>query len=134
MGRDLSISGSRFRGMGSGIGAMTNLITRLENAEGPDRELDAEIQAAIGGPQIVVHIQYDGYTETLNDPPPYSASLDAAITLIPEGWAVYSASWNAERAEFMLWKPGHGALPNCEAKTPAIALCIASLRARGENG
>jgi hypothetical protein len=51
--------------------------------------------------------------------PMFTASLDAAVTLVPEGcgWMVMSSA-----AKVGVW-PSHGA-------TPALALCAAALRAR----
>jgi hypothetical protein len=100
---------------------MKELIGRLKAATGPDRKLDEAIDeyavTLLGLPPRVV-------------PPPYTASIDAALTLVPDGedWHMQShasvaACW-ASVGRFtrgpMLWKHA----------TPAIALCIAALRAR----
>ena len=66
---------------------------RIEAAEGPDRALDAEIARLVGaphGPKEIVH--YESRTVTYIDEcaMPYSSSVDAALTLVPEGWGVMS--------------------------------------------
>lgn len=89
-----------------------DLIARLEKLSGPDRELDALIWLRI--PKIVT-----------NDPvPAYTASIDAALTLVEEG-----STWDLCFDEFMLACVGPGDTASRGA-TPAIALCIAALKAR----
>jgi hypothetical protein len=106
------------------------LAERCEQAAGPDRELDAEIALAIGytrekkGRERIAwwrnpkgqQIGYDGWH---NFPPSFTASLDAAVTLVPEGcgWMVMNNAAKVGR-----W-PSRGA-------TPALALCAAALRAK----
>lgn len=102
---------------------MRDLIARLEAATGPDRDLDFAIAAAVGWPDSPhSHQHARRYTE----------HLDAARSLVPEGW-----DWSVDgfgksaRGRGYLYSP----YPDCEeveaeAATPAIALCIAALRAR----
>jgi hypothetical protein len=52
---------------------MNELIERLEKATGPDRDLDYD---------IANHISLDADT----DAPPYTGSIDAALTLLPPGF------------------------------------------------
>jgi len=146
---------------------MNDLIPRLERATGPDRELDGAIALATGwqhketedgrgisGEPIIKHTwtspggeefwekttifnRANKYPEEL---PHYTASLDAALTLVPEGYR-----WNVESSENGLLshiKPVAGvavdeaAAPSSDqffAATPALALCIAALKAREEN-
>jgi hypothetical protein len=105
-------------------------------------ELIAALQAATG-PAYVLDEAIDEYAVTLGlpprvVPPPYTASIDAALTLVPEGWR-WSLDWTQRppyqdcgRAD--LYAPGGGIKPpdvqDVYAATPAIALCIAALRAR----
>ena len=116
------------------------LIAALEAATGPSRELDAEIwfsgAALVNGPVKKGFDDYGGAHRThwtkgsigiwddklLN----YTASLDAALMLVPEGmmWDVESRN-----AAFV----GFASAPVRQfviGSTPAIALCIAALRAR----
>lgn len=101
---------------------MTDLIARLEAATEGNRELDVEIH------------QLRGFiTDT---PAPYTQSIDAALTLIPDGWTV----------SVMRFSDGEGYVELSdnqgrflvkgdteiyqEAATPALAICIAALKAR----
>jgi hypothetical protein len=125
---------------------MTDLIKRLEAAEQGSRELDAEIKNFLNGSQIkpvpktygVCHpgtilgaYEYNeemGGVPVEKAVPPYTTSLDAARSLVPEGYDWIAADVN-----------GHvGGTPYAcvgdEEKhfggTVYLALCIASLRAR----
>jgi hypothetical protein len=69
--------------------------------------------------------------------PAYTASLDAAMTLVPEGWRVGSMGetviegddpWNARLLEKRF--DGRAKSAQGDAATPALALCAAALRAR----
>lgn len=110
------------------------LAERCEQAAGPDRELDAEIAVALFGGEIIWktanwtmdsyparRVQNSDYIGGYQNAaiPVYTESLDAAVTLVPEGcgWMVMG---NASKVG--VW-PSHGA-------TPALALCAAALRAR----
>ena len=128
------------------------LVERLEKAEGPSRELDGEIATAAHGWKFVCEpVQgwlgggswwEDAAGKTVRLPP-YTASVDSALTLVPEGW-----EWQvSNRAPKPL--AGRAYIHNRElisggavshnpkyrgqeatAATPALALCIAALRAR----
>jgi hypothetical protein len=107
------------------------LAERCEQAAGPDRELDCHIHALIEGRNI----RPERWSETvrLHDHavPRYTASLDAAVTLVPEGheWlrkneicmTVYRAPTDPK--EWARHIDARGA-------TPTLALCAAALRAR----
>lgn len=109
---------------------MTDLITRLQAAEGPSRELDTEICEAIG---FVLG--------QLGHAPPFTTSIDAALTLVPEGWhwAIYTEKGicGGKGARVNVGGPERTRrgwskdLHEVYAATPALALCIAALRARG---
>jgi hypothetical protein len=86
------------------------LAERCEQAAGPDRELDFAIAAGVGWPDSPnLHQHARRYTE----------SLDAAVTLVPQGcgWMIMG---NAAKV---------GRLPSRGATSP-LALCAAALRAR----
>jgi hypothetical protein len=112
------------------------LAKRCEAAAGPDRELDAEI-AATAGLRVVDEGHplgrccYDrnGISIVL---PRYTASLDAAMTLVPEGmWGTleFGKRSRCKLGRFGELKP----LPNeAFAYTAAQALAAASLRARSQ--
>jgi hypothetical protein len=113
---------------------MHDLIERLEKATGPDRDLDLAIAIAVWGrPGVLVSKQDEPggpiYDYTYWE---YTGSIDAARTLVPD--------YNGESLDWLVgydddcpmatvfthhghreWHPGFD---------PAIALCIAALKAR----
>ena len=98
---------------------LKELIDLLERCAGPDRELDASINLEVFS-QIA-----------LPDAPQYTSSIDAAMTLVPDGMekdftdlygiARVSVGINANPGPF------YGAH---EGGSLAIALCIAALKAQ----
>jgi hypothetical protein len=101
----------------------TDLIAALESASGPSRELDAEIYAALNP------LYYSASPNDENDfVPSVTASLDAAVTLVPDGldWEVKTAPHRkggiarVVSMERTTW---------AEAATPTMALCIACIKA-----
>lgn len=134
---------------------LESLVKKLEQATEGSRELDALIYVGMipghhwkhGGNLAATARQMQGYDFI----PRYTTSLDAAVTLIPKGWRVLNLSeWDAEvlrlRGPWMcqLRKREHrinifegfdAGAESRHAMTPALALCIASLRAlqSGEN-
>lgn len=123
-----------------------SLIQRLEQLTGPDREVDAEIYRLIRGDKRPQGFWYfSGLREKGEAPettwiewskrnsPHYTSSIDAALKLVPDGW-----EWLRESPETMcVYLPKHEddkswAIHITGAhKSPAIALCIAALKARG---
>ena len=121
---------------------MNDLIKDLEQATGPSRELDDRIGTAIG---LYIERLSDGTLlyqrkdhKMWPEVPHYTASLDAALTLVPEGWAwfVQHIGKPFTTGSARLWIPAQWTqgIPKeqfvNEAATPALALCIAALRAR----
>jgi hypothetical protein len=116
------------------------LIARVEAATGPDRKLDSMILLAVtpGGSWRqnsdgvwLLRVEDDstpGETaRTYRDPPAYTASLDAAMALVPERWLwVVGSMGNARVHEDQT--SGRDAIG--QAATPALALTAAALRAR----
>jgi hypothetical protein len=115
---------------------MGELIARLEKATGPDRRLDVEIHCLIIGRSIDT-VDLDGigrpgsgWTPSA-EWPPYTASIDAALTLVPRGH-----KWSIACGRFVQYVArvtpveGNGYFDGECDSTPAIALCIAALRAR----
>lgn len=116
-----------------------DLIERLEAASGPDRELDAEIAVAIGlGKATANHAgRYwkQGDLHVTGEAPAYTASIDAALTLVPEGWTYEGRQGPSGFPH--LWtlstiKCGDVRYTTVtgRARSAAITLCIAALRAR----
>ena len=115
-----------------------DLLSKIEQASEGGRDLDVEIAWAIGRPGSPI----PGHT---NEVPPYTTSLDCALTLVPEGWMVASISEFIRRGEkrsgVMLIRTADAkkeleeianpwdALPRTEAATPALAVTAASLKA-----
>ena len=128
--------------------SLTDLIERLEKAEAGSRWLDA---------WVAVHIGYDGWTPQkwaaiLTDPdvhaptacpdgaPPYTTSLDVALTLVPEKYCP-GVSQFCEHLDYHAWlaeqvrdemedRHTHMAFEGRSDASFAIALCIAALKAR----
>lgn len=112
---------------------MTNLSERVMSLSGPDREVDAEIWRIIH-PTIQYRLA-----------PSYTASIDAAMTLVPEGDPAFSATFwrlgndgeGADPAEFkaeiLLCSMLTSKRLSATASTPALALCAAALLARETN-
>lgn len=110
-----------------------DLIKRLESAQGPDRESDLAIVLSLN-PGARKHNDEDFYYASAADNTyipilHYTASIDAALTLVPKGCAVELMIWVQTNVRLVR---GDDAWQASFAPTPAIALCIAALRARAE--
>ena len=103
---------------------MLRLITALEAASEGHEHLDIEIQ------------QLRGLRKPI---PPYTRSVDAALSLLPEGWSVYSLRRQTNgRGEFTSWavvlyratdvmiEVAHAS----KAVSAPLAICAAALRVR----
>jgi len=118
---------------------MANLLRELELASGPDRALDRAIATAAGWRRKNGQVGEDDYwklgdwswtREDNEHPPRYTASIDAALTLVPEGltWQV-TGRVREDGDYFADVDVSH----RCDsAHNPAIALCIAALKVRDE--
>ncbi len=114
---------------------MKNLIERLERATGPDRDLDIAIGEAVGAADH----GWPAYHRPFKDwAKHYTASIDAALTLVPEGfrWKLgYSKNVPcvASVVDYRIqMAPNVGSFDaECDSNH-AIALCVAALRAREE--
>jgi hypothetical protein len=127
-----------------------SLLSRLKASTEGSRELDMDIRCAIGLPDtfcyhkvVCWHRKADGWWDCETDDgflhfeaadtPHYTTLVDAALSLVPEGWT-WVVSWQGgkpwaavgegEGEPWREWSPDHAA-------TPAIALVVAALRARG---
>lgn len=136
---------------GSAEGVLLDLIARCEAAVGPDRELDAKIALLVGyrrkGARSTIGISA-GYVWAEpgehfsygTQPPRYTASIDAALTLVPERWCWQVGPFNlsgrstAQIAEPLEdvggFGPGIGVRAQCEHSTAPLALVTAALKAR----
>ena len=105
---------------------MTDIIARLEAAEGGSRELDAEIARIVGarhGP--LERVNYEDRAIEIHDEIAqyYTTSLDAALTLVPKEDGGNEASFISA----VLWQRHIGDIPK---ERIALAICIAALKAR----
>lgn len=125
---------------------IAELIERLEKATGPDRELDDLIAGVVlnpggevrlegmpsGEPGIKTYFYPDGTRGTSLR---YSSSIDSALTLVPEGWGWLVRDFKGDGEEGAYADVPHLTIEsNMDGqafhKIPAIALCIAALKAR----
>lgn len=128
---------------------LSTLIARLERATGPDRELDVLIFKSrpdlVDERHCVSWCRMEGRTDLTRDDfiaawaPEYTASLDAALTLVPKGWALYRIDQYNDR-ENPAWgwgvklrcyeRPDSGMSIGESRHSIAHALVIAALKAR----
>lgn len=118
-------------------GVLLALAARCEAATGTDRELDLEIADYGYRNGALFGVNYDPRLRMERNCWEPTASLDAALTLVPEQFRLGTLlefdgekRWCAKL--FNRGKPG--GLPACGAATPALAIAAASLRARSLSG
>lgn len=128
----------------------TDLIKKLEALTGPDREIDAELEAIFVGGRV--HYNDTESKEAVIERPiggfwirhitpyrkikRYTSSVDAAIALaervLPTSVAKRLIVFNSSPAKAGFdGTPERGKLFYFEAHNPAIAACIAILKAKG---
>ena len=126
-------------------GSGESLIARLKTATEGSRELDFEIFKLLH--PMYAKWEYRGFNsggEYIKGPgrfreqcpsDPYTTSIEAALTLVPDGWAWHRMKRvGRDRSIWMaiLLPEPRNNLPDAHgnAATPALALCIAALKAR----
>jgi hypothetical protein len=132
---------------------LLELAARCEQATGPDRELDgaiaalcfgAEVQRVTIGPdhrrEEIVTIDRSSAAPLSRPVTPYTASLDAAMMLVPSAfyWSAGTIAQDGyehyDDMDFAWAQAVHRRRSDhidCEyAATPALALCSAALKAR----
>jgi len=131
--------------------ALLELAARIEAAGGPSKALDREIALAVGWVRQTPsearrkhpawfhpddcrdgEVVFDSLhgTDVWRDPLPYTTSIDAALTLVPEG-AFWSITMRGEsRPGFHACCQLDGPLDWREGATAPLALCAAALRAK----
>ena len=128
----------------------TDLIARLESATEGSRELDEAIVRALY-PEAIVDFYIYGDDEKAvhtvfharpliadkSELPFFTTPLDAALTLVPEGcdWEILRTTESVARNEAFIYSPTFMICNDedriyGEANTPALALCIAALKAK----
>jgi hypothetical protein len=116
------------------VSALLELAERCEQATGPDRYLDASIQALA---VLAEHPEPDDEALCLqvvrgpfaDEIPSFTASLDAAMALVPDGWGS-KAQQLGHPTFWTLVAPGTGHETIGCGSNFALALCAAALRAR----
>lgn len=130
---------------------LSALASRVEGLKGPDREVDALVRCAVFAPaaayveQSPINGAWCVYEVGYNGKPriweprnlshdartgSFTASLDAALTLVPEGWVVGQMSWWREDRSATCHMDNKYGLKACSgADTLPIALTAAALRA-----
>lgn len=137
------------------MNALLELVERIEKVEGPDRALDVEIAVAVDwrwpdweegestvrdrvaahGLEWLIDRATNGMNSMWRGIPAYTASIDAAMTLVPEGAVTFLAS---QERHSLRWKwelrHGFGVRSSARAATPALALTAAALRSLAAQG
>lgn len=116
---------------------LEELARRCEEATGPDRELDCAIAEAIGWSDVwhsQVHGMAEGYAPGAvceAGVPRFTQSIDAAETIVPEGWSwTIPGNWPWQ-ARIVRPSDGRVAQPLAQScKSGALCICAAALRAR----
>jgi hypothetical protein len=144
---------------------LDDLIAKLETAPNGRGDLDADVAMAVGVPYRTRRngqgkskgrewfVDSIGGVQTwAQDPPAYTTSLDAALSLVPEGWCIKAlregdptipSQGNPDKQPSCQLRPlydngcGWMSLDQCRGlghmewgATLALALCIAALKAR----
>lgn len=113
---------------------LIELAKRCEKATGPDRELDDRIDVAVFPERhAVAHVfaeRQGPFCRWLNRCPRYTASLDAALTLVLEGLRFEVTTTGYKPGATVCGNSLTGPHEGSYAATPALALTSASLRAR----
>lgn len=118
--------------------SLRDLIERVEAASEGSRELDDEIAFAVSamGQKVPCGHTFNRITGHKSGIAArhYTTSIDAAMTLLPEGWwhgyMTSEGGFDAHCFEQVV----DSAIFRATAATPALALCCASLRAHMGTG
>lgn len=100
------------------------LIAALEKAEAGSYELSREVDGWLFREH---HEEWKKASSMA-----YTQSVDAALTLVPEGWRIYMERKPTEPPQpwFVTVRPHAKDGWDSVADSPALALCIAALKAR----
>ena len=103
---------------------MKEIIEALEAAVGPDRSIDGMIAHAVN-----LHMPDDPEGWPLR----YTESIDAAMTLVPEGWNRRASEtdkhwWWAELREG--YETSYNRVEIGQSPSLPVSICIAALKAR----
>jgi hypothetical protein len=126
---------------------LLDLAVRCEASAGPDRELDGAIHFAVvlcePCPENVAHLVecVEMFEDEDRSVARYTASLDAAMQLVPEGYVMAVTNCGTDSPRGPDWTKASAVVGEAEdhgiesttAATPALALCAASLKARAQS-
>lgn len=103
---------------------LLDLAARVEAASVPDRELDRAIELAVFPDRLSPPVELELLA--------YTSSLDAAMTLVPEGWVWSINTFAGGKASACLMNERDEIVRPAEQyiASPALALTAACLRAR----
>jgi hypothetical protein len=113
------------------VTALLDLAERCEKAEGPDRKLNRDIAQAVEGE---VYPAWSIFNSSR-----YTASVDAALTLVPEGYLLGltnvadGAAPDFSKATALVARLPDEQTQPAVAASMALAICAAALRARAAN-
>jgi hypothetical protein len=120
---------------------MDDLLRKLQNLQEPDRKVDVEIACAVDNINRghfrdaidEIGVPGSGWTPSVDEWPPYTASVDAAITLARPGfsWVVHGPWEDGTYCAGCATTIGGAWDDDVQGSNAAIALCIAILEARG---
>ena len=122
------------------------LIARLEAATDGSEELDQDISAVIVGATLDVQPDgrrawhRDGHWVSIQPVKPYTTSIDAAVTLVPDvrDWTLTQRLRHPFHGRFTfeatIWPTKNSEQRPVQgfSFTPDIALCVAALKARAD--
>jgi len=119
---------------------MNNIIELLDKAEIGNPELDGLVFKLTTDASHerwttfnhVWHLQDLEDSVAYEPPPPYTTSIDAAMTLVPDGWewsVCYDADLPQSRFECYLRHEATSTKLGTHISTPALAICIAAMKA-----
>jgi hypothetical protein len=117
---------------------LLELAAKCEKATEPDRELDCGIAVHFGW-RIKSYGAIGPVWRNGVSPPDYTTSLDAAMTLVPEGWTAWQLRSRRRKTVFVatlsrlvddIDEEFDEEEVTAHAATPALALCAAALRAQ----
>lgn len=112
------------------MGILSDLADRVETLVGPDRSIDVEIWNVAEAPQPPLKRRNEHFDDRWCS---YTASLDAAMALVPEGLWLEATLYliPGRRSVFYVRNP-EGSLPIAmgDGESPALAITAAALRAK----
>jgi hypothetical protein len=108
------------------VSALLELAERCEAATGANKMLDEAIYVTLA----IVPSRADAFVYPFYA---YTASVDAALTLVPEGYGLGCGNMNPSNCRFNAWvmpPPYNLGADIRTGETLALAICAAALRAR----